>query len=52
MSDWLVSMAGVTVVDVFVYILSLPWPVEDSVNQFLGSCSAWVSPDLCVVVVY
>jgi len=36
-------MAGVTVVDVSVDVLSLSWPVEISANEFQGSCSARVS---------
>jgi len=51
MSDWLDAMAGVTVVDVSVDVLSLPWPVEISANKFKGSCLAWVSRGLRVMVV-
>ena len=51
MSDWFDSLAGVTVVDISVYILSLPWPVEILADEFQGSCSARVSPDSHVVVV-
>jgi len=44
-------MAGVTVVDVSVDVLSLPWPVEISANKFQGSCLAQVSRGLHVMVV-
>ena len=51
MSDWLDVMAGVTVGDVSVHVLPLPWPVDISANEFQGSCSAWVFHGLCVMVV-
>jgi len=51
MLDWLDVMAGVTVVDVSVDVLSLSWSVEISANEFQGSCSARVSRSLCVMVV-
>jgi len=44
-------MAGVTVVDVSVDVLLLPWPVVASANEFQGSCSARVSHGLRVMVV-
>ena len=50
-SDWLNTMAGVTVVDISVDVLSLPWPVEVSANEFQGSCSAQVSCSLHIMVV-
>ena len=51
MLDWLDAMAGVTVVDVSVDILSLPWPLEISANEFQGSCSARMSRGLRIMVV-
>ena len=51
MSDWLDLLAGVTVVDISVYILSLPWPVVVSADEFQGSCSARVSRGSRIVVV-
>jgi len=50
-SDWLDAMAGITVVDVSVDVLSLSWPVEVSANEFQGSCSARVSRGVRVMVV-
>jgi len=51
MSDWFDAMAGVTMVDVSVDVLSLSWPVEISANEFQSSCSARVFSGLRVMVV-
>jgi len=44
-------MAGVTVVNVSVNVLLLPWPVAISANRFQGSCSARVSHSLRIMEV-
>jgi len=50
-SDWLDSSACVAVVNVSVDVSSLLWPVEVSAKEFQGSCAAWVSRGLHVMVV-